>query len=166
MKKSFLIILSLITCISLHSQNLSLVKFKICGNAIEGIIFPNTYIYNGHLVFDECKSRFTPTLLEVKHAEIFLMSNNSKIEYIDMGSLYKPRDLHKILKTFRRQYVGYINNSEDSIIVIHALNFKERGSKKAFDDWGKNYIIAYDGFYENNMVTFSINLTKHIVSIP
>jgi hypothetical protein len=70
------------------------------------------------------------------------------------------------LRYYYRQYMGFINNKGENIILIHLMNF--RNKKRAnhyFNFWDQNFNIGSGDFYGKNQKTFLINLSKHKVTV-
>jgi hypothetical protein len=129
----------------------------------EGIIFDAEYKIP--IIIEEASKRFTPSIEEINKAETLLLSNSNDVSYKGLNGMYEPSKLKKKLCKYNRQYVGYLNANSDQIILIHLLNFK--GKKKAkmnFSDWKNVYIVGFGDFYERNMLTVLVNLTKSEVS--
>ncbi len=115
---------------------------------------------------EESDKRFTPSTEDIVKAETLLLSNAADVKYKDLSGVYEPGKLKGKLLRYNRQYAGYQNAEADSIILIHLLNFaKKKPAKDHFTDWRTVYITGFGDFYEKNMVTMSVNLTRKEVSI-
>jgi hypothetical protein len=135
-------------------------KNLYCG---DGVIF--TTEYKLPIIIEGGSKRFTPSIEDITKAETLLLSNPDEVKYKGLVGMYEPNKLKKKLCTYNRQYVGYQNAALDSIILIHLLNFKNKKQAKTnFTDWNNSYIIGFGDFYERNMLTVMLNLTKKEVS--
>jgi hypothetical protein len=129
----------------------------------DGVIFATEYKLP--IIIEEGSKRFTPSIENITKAETLLLSNSDEVKYKGLVGMYEPNKLKKKLCRYNRQYVGYQNAASDSIILIHLLNFKNKKQAKAnFTDWNNSYIIGFGDFYERNMLTVMVNLTKKEVS--
>lgn len=137
------------------------IKDKYCG---QGVIFPLDYKLP--FVIDEGSKTFTPSMDDIILAEDFLLNNKIDVKYnAGLTGVFNPKGIKGRFNKYNRQYVGYKNISSDKIIIIHLLNFKKKKkAEKMFSNWEREYVIGLGGFYEENTVTFSVNLTQRIVS--
>lgn len=130
----------------------------------EGIIF--TTEYKLPIIIEDSSMRFTPSTEDVTKAETLLLNNSEEVKYKGLIGMYEPYKLKKKLCTYNRQYVGYQNASSDNVILIHLLNFENKKKAKVnFSEWKNAYVIGFGDFYERNMLTVTVNLTKKEVSI-
>lgn len=82
------------------------------GKQYKGYIFPKSlYI---PLKLTDLKVRYSPTIQDINDAELIL-----KKEINDMVRKKKGKIKSQTLKSYTRQYVGYINNKGDTIIYIN-----------------------------------------------
>ncbi|MAU16008.1 MAG: hypothetical protein CMH46_10780 [Muricauda sp.] len=114
----------------------------------------------------------TPRISEIKRAEKILSEKYYEYRtnildsfYVDKSivktKLKEPKNVVKKFYKYNRQYIGYVNNSNDTIITIGLLNFaNKRKANKYFPDWEKTVQFGFHGFYENNQEWISINITK------
>lgn len=71
----------------------------------------------------------------------------------------------KELKNYYRQYLGFLNNEGDNIILINLLNFKNKNkSEKYFEHWKNSFLTGHGKFYEQNQQRFLVNLSKELVT--
>ncbi|RZJ63470.1 MAG: hypothetical protein EOO47_28535 [Flavobacterium sp.] len=162
MNKYILLVFITFTCLKGYCQNTIPVSLKHLYFG-DGVIF--TAQYKLPIILQEGSRAFTPSLEEIKKAEMLLLSNSNDVNYKDLSGRYTPSKLKKTLEHFNRQYVGYQNSTSDRIILIHLLNFKNKGqARNNFDDWTNTYIIGFGDFYERNILTLMVNLTKKEVS--
>lgn len=137
----------------------------------ESVVFSENY--KAPFQITNLKNSFTPTESQLKEAEKLLKEqyNLSKRKIVDSlskagreGLKYpdEVKNVRKKLCKYRRQYIGYVNKQNDTIISINLLNFKKRRkAEKYFIDWKTSYIVGFDGFYYENMEYFDANLTKN-----
>jgi len=95
------------------------------------------------------KNRFTPTWADIDSAEVLLLKKMVK-KYA--------------YKTYLRQYLGYVDTSNNKIIIINLL--KNLGTKKNhhyYTDWKKEFIIGFGKIYEKNTLAIKIDLSKGYV---
>ena len=131
---------------------------------IEGVIFIADYPVNFQL--KNSIDRFTPSLNDIKTCERYLLMNLSDVKYVDLQGFYSPRGLLKKLKTYKRQYVGFIDANKDSIILVQLLNFKhQKEAMKNFDEWDSQFLLGFDGYYEANIKRLQVNISKKNVSL-
>lgn len=75
------------------------------------------------------KERYTPTIDEIQKAERILIENLEKANESRMNQIGNCPIIHENLKSYRRQYFGYIDTNGDKIIYA-TFNW----NKKAFSD--------------------------------
>lgn len=152
--KYFTIILSLFILASCSST------FKIVEQPTEY----STVIKKGHLtgvIFKEnggCflylqdKERFTPTIDDIQKAERILKENLAKVNELRINQIDNCPIIHKKLKSYRRQYFGYIDNNGDKIIYAtfnwdrYSIFDRLRGyHKDESENWKKEKKTVLDG---------------------
>lgn len=136
----------------------------------KGVVFPKEY--KSIVSLKDYESSFTPTVEQIKKAEALFIDNYNEatIESINKINDREPenypypkpvKDVKKKFCRYYRQYLGYRNAEGDEMILVNLLNFSKKSkAKKAFMDWEKEYIVAFDGFYQENMTSYLINLSK------
>jgi hypothetical protein len=128
-----------------------------------GVIFPAEYKLP--FAIEVGSNRVTPSTDEVNKAETLLLSNSIYVKYKGLIGIYEPRKLKKKFCRYNRQYVGYQNQASDTIIRVHLLNFNNiKRAKENFFGWQHTYVIGFGSYYESNMVTMIVNLTKKEVA--
>ncbi len=165
MKKVFILILSGILCAQV--PQIIILKDYYCG---KGVIFDKEFKYP--LADSDYKEPYSPTLNQVKRAESLFFSkyyeyrrgvlNSFKSDYKINPKLREPKNVKKRFFKYYRQYAGYVNNSNDSIIYIGLFNFSNQ--KKAahyFEGWDKTLFLGSGKYYEENQEFYLINLTKN-----
>ena len=131
---------------------------------INGVIFNANYAPQFQIKY--LASRFSPDLSAIKRCESYLVLNRKDVKYVDLNNFYLADNLKDKLKNFKRQYIAYIDANKDSVIIVQLLNFKNKKKAKArFAGWEHEFIVSFDGFYEDNTVRFSVNLSKKLVSV-
>jgi hypothetical protein len=152
MKRASLIVFFIVSVVkTLSAQNR--VHIKIYGNFnVDGVIFKKEYEPN--FQFNDIYERFTPTTEDVV-----------RCEYILLSSWYK-RDMLRVMKSSKSQYIGYVNRNKDSVIVLQILNFKNKQKASIeFQDWKNRFLIGFHGFFERNTHMFEVNISKKSISI-
>ena len=137
----------------------------------EGVIFDASVKYP--FTEKNYKEPLNPNILEIKRAEKILSEKYYEYRTTILDSfntdksiirkkLKVPKNVVKRFYKFNRQYIGYMNNSNDTIITIGLLNFaNKRRAEKYFPDWKKTVQFGFHGFYENNQEWISINITEN-----
>lgn len=108
------------------------------GGNFEGYIFPKEYMME--VPFENMKERFTPTyqdviLVESIVKEQLVVINSSRLNQIGGNPV-----IHKELRIYKRQYVGYIDTNGDRIVWINFI-WKREIPKT----WNKDILIVLDG---------------------
>ncbi|WDF79977.1 hypothetical protein PQ469_08160 [Mucilaginibacter sp. KACC 22773] len=134
--------------------------FSIQGENYSGYVFPAK---NKVDIDAEQKGRFTPTIGDIKEAELALTHISKHPQIIDGKKLYGRKVLADVtpgFSNYKRQYVGYINVENQKVLLINILNFKNRTeAKEYFKNWEHHFIMGFDGFYEYNYTDFRFNLS-------
>ena len=146
MKKLLPIIL--LFCFSLtFSQEIKLVENK----KYEGAIFSKSYT-DEFSNFPPIKKRFTPTETEIAELENQLKKQIKRINKNkpNQGKHYGPI-IHRNLKKYVRQYIGFIDNEGQKFIYVNflwdgysLLDFI-RGFEKRDDSWKTEWQMWFDG---------------------
>lgn len=95
----------------------------INGKGYQGYIFPESYFIL--MTVKNQKERFTPTKNDVQKAEELL---NKQIEILNIEQINQVGNcpiIHKKLKKYKRQYVGFLNIDGEKIIWINLIWFKD-----------------------------------------
>lgn len=168
MRVKIIYVLLLTSCYCFSQNNSKIIEMDDYFR-YESVVF--TEDYKAPFQISDFKKSFTPTESQLKEAEKLLKEqyNLSKRKIVDSlsnagreGLKYpdEVKNVRKKLCKYRRQYVGYVNKDNDTIISINLLNFKKRRkAEKYFTDWETRYIVGFDGFYYKNMEYFDANLT-------
>lgn len=160
-----ILLMFLLTIILIKSQVIELKEFY----SGEGVIFDNETQYP----FKEknFKKSITPDIQNIKEAEKLLSRGYYQYRTNILDSfgapksllnveLKKPKNVIKRFEKYNRQYFGYTTKSNDTILTIVLLNFKnKRKAKKYFPNWKKEIQVGFHGFYEDNLEWYSLNLT-------
>lgn len=105
----------------------------------KGVVFSKEYQY---YLFDTLK-RFTPNIAEIRELEALLSKN---IEEINTSN-FKPL-IHKNLNTYKRQYIGLLNEKNEKIIYINLLwkGYKSHTRDgKVKEPWKTEWFETSDG---------------------
>lgn len=146
MKKLLLLFLTLSFRV-VFTQNIELIESR----NFKGAIFPETYNVLGDSD-TAIEKRFTPTKDEILELEKEL---KKQIKHINknkpnQGKHYGPI-IHKRLKKYNRQYIGYINQQGQRIIIVNciwngfSLWESIRGWSKPDDSWKTEWQTWFDG---------------------
>ena len=165
MKKIILINLILILNIScsVKSSDLILKENNIYQNDKQiGVILKDTTIlkYSSKISVKQYEPNYNDIILFEK-----MLSDNNVINNNDFVSkAEKISCVNYKFRNFKRQYSGYINNSNDTILLVNMLSFKNpKKSEKYFDKWkSDNYIFLIPKPFEKKQlkkILFQLNLT-------
>lgn len=150
-------------------QNTEVIKLKDYYSG-EGVVFKKNVKYP--FVESNYKISYTPTITDINKTEKFLLSHYYEYEsnVLDSFNLDKskikckyknPNNVKKKFYKYNRQYVGYIDKSNDTIIYIGLLNFSnKKQAEHYFDGWKENIFFGFGEFYEKNQKNFRYNLSK------
>ncbi|MCC9070171.1 hypothetical protein LNQ49_00940 [Flavobacterium sp. F-65] len=151
-------------------ENSTVIKLEDYYNG-EGVIFDKSIKYP--FVEPNYKKGYTPTMDDIKKTETHLLNNYYEYEANVLDSFNidkskfnvkfkKPLNVKKKFLKYNRQYAGFIDKSNDTIIYIGLLNFKNKKlANKYFEGWKENIFFGFDGFYEKNQKTYLYNLSKN-----
>lgn len=98
---------------------------------------------------------FTPTHSEVDLAEAALAKDLEKLNQQRINQIHTPI-IHKNLKKYRRQYLGYIDANGDKILIINCLFGK---NESFYGDFLTRWIEVKDG--GSYYWTIKYNITKN-----
>lgn len=136
----------------------------------EGVIFDVNTKYP--FVDSNYKTPYTPTINDIKEAESVLFKNYYEYEtsFLDSLNLDKTKIKEKYrnptnVKTkffnHNRQYIGFVDKSNDTIVYIGLLNFSNKKlANRYFEGWKEYVFFGFDGFYEKNQTNYKYNLSK------
>lgn len=142
----------------------------------KGAIVPSTSM--DYFTFGNDSTKFTPTITQIKIAESILIQDlfnyYKKVYYYSGYFSEETEDSIALLnrfndylteykaeiKEFYRYYIGYKNNSNEDIILIHLFNFNTSEAREIFSEWQDKHIFGVGGFFEENMRSFRVNLNK------
>lgn len=140
----------------------------------EGVIFNKSAPYP--FKKSDYKKPYTPTIEDVKKAENFLFENyydyelkvltyfkydKSLIQKLLKSKYKEPKKVKKKFCKYNRQYAGYINYSNDTIIYIGLLNFSRiKKAEQRFTGWKDELLMGFGDFYEKNQAFYNINMNK------
>lgn len=130
----------------------------------ESIVF--TSEYKSRILLKDMISRFTPSKEDLDSAEnIFKKRYNIDLQESKELYVAPVKNVTKEYKHYRRQYLGYINNKEEMVILIQMLNFNDKKmAKRKFEGWESEFEIGLGGWYEGNIFIFEVNLTTNRLS--
>lgn len=173
MKKFLLIILIFqLSFLSLKSQEIIQLKNYYKGF---GVIFDETFFNKSSFTDRNYLTFYRPELNYIIEAEKLIQTDyyrykvdlNNYFGYKDIKTNPKLKKSNYIKRKFNkyyRQYYGYIDKKNDTIIVIQLLNFRhKKKSEKLFKQWDSKPIFGSgDWFYKNQYLLF-INLSKDFI---
>ena len=155
MKFLFLILFFCLTCTVGYCQNSVHVK----GKGYDGYIFNKDYDIFGTI--EDQQSRYTPTIADIQNVERILKDS---INYIRANQVicYKCPVIHKNLRKYKRQYVGYLNQKDEVIIWINFLKDHEESSELAEEvvfmlDGGSYYWSIYINLNKKELFNMKVN---------
>lgn len=136
----------------------------------EGVIFDKTTHYPFEMI--DYKEPYTPTILDIKKAEDILFKDYYTYR-VNILSYFKqdvktvnqkfknPDKVKKYFWKYNRQYLGYVNTSNDTVIYIGLLNFKnKKKAQENFKGWKQKILFGVGDYYYENQIMIEINLTK------
>jgi len=131
----------------------------INGKGYQGYIFPDSYFIM--MTIKNQKERFTPTKNDVQKAEELLTKQIEILNFEQINQVGNCPIIHKNLKKYKRQYVGFVNMEGEKIIWINLIWFKDFNSILS-----KEIVSASDGcsfFWNikvniNNESVFDLNI--------
>ena len=151
-------------------QNPKLIQIKEFYEG-HGVIFTknDNYPFKGI----DYKEGYTPSIDNVRKAELFLFNNYYEYEvnvlkhfkYNDkqINRIIKPKfkNPKKVIKKFykyNRQYAGYLNKSNDTILYIGLLNFSNKcKAEEKFYNWKNKIFLGSGNYYQENQEFYNIN---------
>jgi hypothetical protein len=148
MRKFAIIIIILISSKDLFGQAIIIYD----NNKIKGAIFPNTYKNTSYKWLDD-EYRFTPTYNEI---EAFEKKLRSKLKLINKKRWNQKNScpvIHRNLKKYLRQYLGFIDENGNKYLLINFLwkddTFLNETEKDEYynelGDWRKHWQVWFDG---------------------
>jgi hypothetical protein len=138
----------------------------------EGVIFDNTVRYP--LKHDDFLNGYTPEIEDVVEAEKMFSTGYYQyrkavaarfpnIRYVVSDRFKDPRAVIKKYYQYNRQYAGFINKSNDTIIYLSAMNFAKREqAEKDFAGW-KEKVVIDAVTNENDQLNLEVNITKNTI---
>lgn len=131
----------------------------------KGIIFPADFKVAINFGAEHLNKRFTPTRQNIKTFEAnFIKQINT------LDNPFRVSNPKRFFKGHKRQYLGYINNKGDSIIVTQ---FVDNGSffsfrrRARFSGWKNYFIICLDHpLCEKYLKLYQFNLKTEKLEIP
>lgn len=120
---------------SLYAQNLS---YHIKDKGYEGYVFCSKY-NTGTLLFLQ-NSRFTPNEDEIAEIELLIKKQIKDLNSNKINQVKGCPILHKKLKNYKRQYLGYYDKNGNKVIWVNFIWYK-----KLSDNWYEELQIVLDG---------------------
>jgi len=164
MQKVIFLVLSLFSLGNIIGQDTSSKTILINEKYFEGVIFPEDYKVHFNLGKEYLTKRFTPTPQDIQTFE------TGFIEQINnLRNSFSVSDPRRFFKRHKRQYLGYINNKGDSVVLTQfvdrgtILSFKRRSW---FSGWKEHFIICLGDFCYKYLRLYQFNLTNKILEVP
>ena len=147
----------------LSGQNTTANPISIKGDGFKGVIFPSDYKVGINLGAEYLDKRFTPIQQDI---EIF---ENAFIEHLNSpDNAFRVSNPKQFLKRHKRQYLGYVNNKGDSVILTQFLDigsflsFKRRSH---FSGWQSYFITCLNDFCYKYLRLYQFNLNSKKLEI-
>lgn len=131
-----------------------------------GVVF--TSCHDTHTNTHGLLSRFSPSPADIERAdELFpsLYVNRMPEELVKKSMVRRKNGLRNFYRCYVRQYLGFIDQGGNRIILLKLLNFRKKSFQERFENWENQYFTGFGSFYEENLKTFKIDLTNNDLSI-
>jgi hypothetical protein len=161
MKKNIIIIILFlfITSINCHSQPQRLINIEYLPQYYKerGILFSKDY--DPHIVIKNLKYRYTPTVEDIRDAELILVKKYDSLENstVDVKTFYSK---------WVRHYIGFVDSNDNKNIIVQLINNSNRKKVKKLlgDNWEDRFIGMYsDSFYKISII-LRININERSIS--
>jgi hypothetical protein len=133
----------------------------------QGVIFKQDYKINFEV--KGLEKRFTPSVQDIQKAESLLLNNYNSIMSSDERILnFQPiKSVKRKFEKYVRQYLGFIDSSNNYIIFIQLLNFNvsHKDKERSFNGWKSYFITGSGTFYESNTSRYLVNLNNYHVKL-
>ncbi|MFN3753918.1 hypothetical protein [Flavobacterium sp.] len=136
----------------------------------EGVIFDETAHYPW--IEKDYVKPYSPKIKDIEKVEEFIAVNyyeykqnildSFKITKYRIDKKFKnPKNVLKKFHKYNRQYAGFINKANDTIIYVGVLNFADKKkAEKYFEHWKEMILLGNQGFYDKNQDYFNINISR------
>jgi len=161
-------IISILTIVAFLSPRIITLEDYYSG---KGVIFDEKANYPFR--DQDYEKSITPTIDNIKLAEDILFDKY----YIHRVNVFKrfeareslipqkyrkAKNVKKKFNKYYRQYAGFVNKSNDTIIYIGLFDFSnKKKAQKYFEGWDQAVSIGFDGFYLNHQEYYEINISKN-----
>jgi len=115
----------------------------VVGNNYKGVVFPKGYEVPIAFGAEQLQKRFTPNENQIKIAEEGFANQYNKLLHVNVSNVLK------FFKSYKRQYLGYINYKGDSIVLMQLIDFGSCFAFKrrsAFGRWKEQFISCLSEF--------------------
>ena len=172
--KVLLTVLLMTLTISLKAQQLLEQYYKGCYEVLED---------SAKLPIDINSSwvRYNPSMDDLRRGEKVLCENygeHYRKEYEKIKSQYQLTDIEhaqwqklidkadyiKEFKAYSRQYLGFMTDKGEKIILINLINFRNKEIKNSHPDWRTNYVVGLGKVYEQNTRSFYVNIDENEIN--
>lgn len=130
----------------ISSKETSKFSTYVKGNNFEGVIFNQDY-QMPYFENPPAERRFTPTIKDIESVERILRED---LKNINIRKNQGP-SLHKKLRKYQRQYIGFISEEDDRIVFVNC-NWQKynvlrrlRGFEPPGNGWKTGFQIFFDG---------------------
>lgn len=130
--------------ISLNINGQQLIGEKKIYNG-KGVIFDS--LATIHATFGNYQYRYTPKLDDIRLAEEILSTT------LD--------DYKNQFKKYNRQYLGFVNEKNEKIILVNLLYFKmsKRKINNRYGNWKKEFVVGFGDFFDKYRAIYRVNLS-------
>ena len=145
--------------VHLVGNNYSFVKMVRFYKGI-GVIFSKDY--NPSILMPGKKERFTPDTLDVTVAEtVFDKDFDNYKEKVGIKEPSKNGS-KSLYYSYNRQYVGYVDNAGNKIIIIHLIDFSNprKANKILNQRWYETYAIYFSEQEPLNIFDVSVDISN------
>lgn len=166
MKITVIISLLIFNLINIQTSEFELKEFY---NA-KGIIINDYQKWPFAFANNNFLKKYPVNIKEAIEAEKFIQTNyyeykknqlNHFNSNYNIARFENPKNFKKNFKNYNRQYSGFVDQSNDTIIYVGMLNFKNK--KKAnsyFERWKEILILGSGDWYYANQEYFLYNISK------
>jgi hypothetical protein len=163
--KKIIILFTISSIFTIQIPQIVNLREYYCG---KGVIFDKNYKYP--FFRSNYGEAYTPTLKQLKQSEDILFNDyyNYRLKVLDSfnsnfkikGKLKEPKNVKKKFYKYYRQYAGYVDTSNDSIIHIGLFNFSNiKEASLYFDGWDRTLFSGSGEYSEKNHESYIINLS-------
>jgi hypothetical protein len=171
--KSFLLLLNLAIMFAGCGKQLTITptnkptNFAVIGDKLKGVIFTESYIITPAPPTVAAVRRFTPTKDDIILAEYLIKDQIKDLNKDRINQIKGNPIIEKHLKSYFRQYIGFITSNGDSIIHInfHWNRYSLSDRLKGYHDDRLNFEDDFTRTFDGGSYYWQIkvNLTKQLL---